>query len=97
MHLRQILMNLLSNAIKFTEQGSVELMVHRFNNAPDERAWICFKVIDTGIGLSEEAQKQIFESFVQADTIGYTQVWRYRSGNNDFQGAGYIDGGPHWP
>ena len=68
LHLRQILMNLLSNAIKFTEQGSVELMVHRFNNAPDERAWICFKVIDTGIGLSEEAQKQIFESFVQADT-----------------------------
>jgi two-component system sensor histidine kinase RpfC len=67
LHLRQILMNLLSNAIKFTEQGSVELMVHRFHNAPDERAWISFKVIDTGIGLSEEAQKRIFESFTQAD------------------------------
>jgi two-component system sensor histidine kinase RpfC len=67
LHLRQILMNLLSNAIKFTEQGGIDVMVHSLENAPDERVWICFKVIDTGIGLSEEAQKQIFESFAQAD------------------------------
>ncbi|MGB5339899.1 MAG: ATP-binding protein, partial [Gammaproteobacteria bacterium] len=68
LHLRQILMNLLSNAIKFTGQGGVDVMVHSLKNAPDERAWICFKVIDTGIGLSEEAQNRIFESFVQADS-----------------------------
>ena len=67
LHLRQILMNLLSNAIKFTEQGAVDLIVHSLKTAPDERAWVCFKVIDTGIGLSKEAQKKIFESFVQAD------------------------------
>jgi len=67
LHLRQILMNLLSNAIKFTGQGSVDLVVHSLKNAPDERVWISFKVIDTGIGLSEEAQKRIFDSFVQAD------------------------------
>ncbi|MGB5339876.1 MAG: ATP-binding protein, partial [Gammaproteobacteria bacterium] len=68
LHLQQILMNLLSNAIKFTGQGGVDVMIHSLKNAPDERAWICFKVIDTGIGLPEEAQEQIFESFVQADT-----------------------------
>jgi len=67
LHLRQILMNLLSNAIKFTGQGGVKVIVHSLENAPDERAWICFKVIDTGIGLSEKARKKIFESFVQAD------------------------------
>ncbi|MGB5472918.1 MAG: ATP-binding protein [Gammaproteobacteria bacterium] len=67
LHLRQILMNLLSNAIKFTGQGGVNIMVHSLEKAPDEREWIRFKVTDTGIGLSEEAQQQIFESFVQAD------------------------------
>ena len=67
LHLRQILMNLLSNAIKFTGQGSVDLMAHSLKNTADERVWICFKVTDTGIGLSAEAQQRIFESFVQAD------------------------------
>jgi two-component system sensor histidine kinase RpfC len=68
LHLRQILMNLLSNAIKFTEQGGVDVIVHCLKDAPDDRVWICFKVIDTGIGISREAQHNIFESFVQADT-----------------------------
>ncbi len=68
LHLRQILMNLLSNAIKFTDRGGVDVIVHQHKkNAPDERVWVCFKVIDTGIGLAEEAKKKIFESFVQAD------------------------------
>lgn len=67
LHVRQILMNLLSNAIKFTEQGGVTVMVQRIEDAPDERTWIRFKVIDTGIGLAKEAREQIFERFVQAD------------------------------
>jgi two-component system sensor histidine kinase RpfC len=68
LHLRQILMNLLSNAIKFTDQGGANIFVRRLENAPDDRVWISFKVIDSGIGLSKEAQKNIFDSFVQADT-----------------------------
>jgi two-component system sensor histidine kinase RpfC len=67
LHLRQILMNLLSNAIKFTEQGGANVFVHQLGNEPDQRVWIRFKVIDTGIGVSKEAQNKIFDSFVQAD------------------------------
>lgn len=68
LHLRQILMNLLSNAIKFTEQGGVDIIVHQLGNPPDEREWISFKVIDTGIGIEMDSRNKIFESFVQADT-----------------------------
>jgi two-component system sensor histidine kinase RpfC len=67
LHVQQILMNLLSNAVKFTEQGSVRVLVHRLENAPDERIWVRFKVIDTGIGLTQADQKKIFGRFVQAD------------------------------
>jgi len=67
LHVRQILMNFLSNALKFTEEGKVELIVEPMSGGSDDHVWIRFRVIDTGIGLSEEAQKGIFESFVQAD------------------------------
>ncbi len=64
--LRQVLLNLLSNAIKFTTEGEVRLVVSfgdvNLNNMP-----VKFQVIDTGIGISEQSQKQIFDSFVQAD------------------------------
>lgn len=67
LHLRQILINLIGNAIKFTAQGGVSVTVDRLDKAPDERVWLCFKVIDTGIGVPAAAQEKIFESFVQAD------------------------------
>jgi signal transduction histidine kinase/CheY-like chemotaxis protein/CHASE3 domain sensor protein len=60
--LEQILRNLLSNAFKFTEQGKVELRVRR---APD--AQIALSVADTGIGISEDKEKVVFEPFRQAD------------------------------
>ncbi len=67
LHVRQILMNFISNALKFTEAGKVELIVEPMEDGMDGHVWIRFRVIDTGIGLSEEAQKRIFRSFVQAD------------------------------
>lgn len=67
LHLRQILMNFLSNAMKFTEKGSIEVIVEPVIDKSEELVWVRFRVIDTGIGLSEEAQKGIFDSFVQAD------------------------------
>ena len=64
--LRQTLVNLLSNAIKFTEKGRVELRVAVETESAHSIA-LRFAVADTGIGISEEAQRRIFESFVQAD------------------------------
>ena len=67
LHLRQILMNLLSNAIKFTDRGSVSVEVKLLEDAPDNRTWVSFRVVDTGIGVAEEARQKIFGQFVQAD------------------------------
>lgn len=64
LRLRQILLNLLGNAVKFTARGSVTLRVEA--EARDEADQLTFSVIDTGIGIPEDAQPHIFESFVQA-------------------------------
>ncbi len=61
---RQILLNLLSNAVKFTPEGSVSI---RCASDPGQE-WISITVADTGIGISEESQKNIFEAFLQADS-----------------------------
>ena len=65
--LRQILLNLLSNAVKFTERGEVALKVTPVSET-DEAIELRFSVHDSGIGISEEAQKRLFQSFIQADT-----------------------------
>lgn len=63
----QILKNLLSNAIKFTEKGNVALQVVKDISDKDGREYILFKVSDTGIGISAENTKLIFDAFQQAD------------------------------
>ncbi len=66
--LRQVLTNLLGNAIKFTHEGGVQLRVHRKAGvAAADRSVLQFFVIDTGIGIAEDAQERIFDSFTQAD------------------------------
>jgi signal transduction histidine kinase/DNA-binding response OmpR family regulator/HAMP domain-containing protein len=59
--LTQVLMNLLGNAVKFTENGFVELHITLENNL------IKFDVADSGIGISKEDQKIIFDEFRQID------------------------------
>ncbi|MBI9021394.1 MAG: response regulator [Verrucomicrobia bacterium] len=67
--LRQILVNLLGNAIKFTEEGEVSIHVNILTrDETNDRCRLEFSVRDTGIGISEEAQKRLFQSFIQADT-----------------------------
>jgi two-component system sensor histidine kinase RpfC len=64
--LRQVLVNLLGNAIKFTNVGEVRLKVSK--QYPGLAAGrIYFEVRDTGIGISEDMQSQVFERFRQAD------------------------------
>jgi signal transduction histidine kinase/CheY-like chemotaxis protein len=60
--IEQILLNLLVNAVKFTELGSIKLII-----SPQNVKDLEFKVIDTGIGISEENKKVIFNEFRQVD------------------------------
>jgi len=64
--LRQVIINLVANAIKFTESGEVVVDVQTKTIENDE-VWLAFAVSDTGIGISGEKQKVIFEAFRQAD------------------------------
>jgi CheY-like chemotaxis protein/anti-sigma regulatory factor (Ser/Thr protein kinase) len=65
--LRQVLANLLSNAVKFTHQGRIDLIVRR-ESQPQGPDQLRFSVRDTGIGIPPNKIKDIFESFVQADS-----------------------------
>ena len=63
---RQVLMNLVGNAIKFTSTGSVTVAVRR---RPADLDHVAFRieVIDTGIGISKDAQKGLFQAFEQGE------------------------------
>jgi two-component system sensor histidine kinase RpfC len=61
-----VLLNLLGNALKFTEKGEVGVRVTLESETP-RQATLRFEVVDTGIGISAEAQRRIFERFTQAD------------------------------
>ena len=64
----QVLGNLITNAIKFTERGSVEISIDRIHKhkSTDE---IRFRISDTGIGIPERFQDEIFDSFSQPKSI----------------------------
>ncbi len=67
LRLKQVMSNFLSNAIKFTpEKGTVIAEIKLFR-VKDDICMINFSVSDTGIGIPERKQKQIFEAFTQAD------------------------------
>lgn len=59
--LKQVLLNLLSNALKFTKEGSVSVKVER------GIGHLTLSVVDTGIGVSPEGQKRLFQKFAQAE------------------------------
>ena len=66
--LKQVLINLLSNAIKFTHEGGKVSLIILSNSIENNKITMTFKVIDNGIGISEENQKRIFNYFEQAET-----------------------------
>jgi PAS domain S-box-containing protein len=64
--IRQVLTNLVGNAVKFTESGSVELEA-RFVARDQAKGTLRIDVRDTGIGIAEDRQADIFESFTQIE------------------------------
>ncbi|MDU9022724.1 hybrid sensor histidine kinase/response regulator [Pseudomonas corrugata] len=67
LRLGQILLNLCGNAIKFTEKGEVELALHSLG-IRDDILHMQISVRDTGIGMSPETQRHLFEKFTQGDS-----------------------------
>ncbi|MGN7611785.1 ATP-binding protein [Magnetococcales bacterium HHB-1] len=67
LRLRQILINLLGNAIKFTQSGHIALKTTLAWREGEENM-LLFTVSDTGIGIPEEKQLNIFQEFTQADS-----------------------------
>ena len=65
--LRQVLMNLVGNALKFTSEGSVTVEVNLAGGS-EQRKWVEFSVIDTGIGMSDSVTDKLFNRFTQADS-----------------------------
>ena len=73
MRLQQILTNLIGNAIKFTRQGNIEIQIQRIKEAAeaeeeDKKITLKIMISDTGIGISEKQQAQLFKAFGQADS-----------------------------
>lgn len=65
--LNQILINYTNNAIKFTEQGEIKIHISTASATPS--GWVIrFEVADSGIGMSEQQQVKLFQSFEQADS-----------------------------
>ena len=66
---KEVIINLMSNAVKFTPiNGHITTEIRRIENAPAGKARILFSVQDSGIGISEDKRKDIFDAFNQADS-----------------------------
>ncbi len=68
MRLQQVLTNLTGNAIKFTEHGNVDVRIEQIGSASGSKVRLNVLIRDTGIGISEEQQRQLFQAFNQADS-----------------------------
>ncbi len=66
LRLGQILVNLVSNAVKFTQQGEIVVAANTLEKT-DRDVLVQFSVRDTGIGMDQEQQNKLFQSFSQAD------------------------------
>ena len=71
--LRQVLLNLASNAVKFTERGEVSLRVTKTGETK-EAIKLRFEIRDTGVGLTDEQIKKLFQPFMQVDSSSARRV-----------------------
>ncbi|MFO2463023.1 transporter substrate-binding domain-containing protein [Pseudomonas sp. 15FMM2] len=66
LRLAQVLRNLISNAIKFTDSGQVAVQLQRLEGRSGDRTHVQIRVIDSGVGLSEQARLSLFRPYAQA-------------------------------
>ena len=71
---QQIIFNLVGNSVKFTEEGTVTILIGILPPKSSRSHFISIKVIDTGMGMSQETQSRLFQPFMQADT-STTRRW----------------------
>jgi PAS domain S-box-containing protein len=64
--LRQVLVNLVGNAVKFTRRGKIFISVS-MEREDEDAVFVRYEVMDTGIGITAEAQSRIFKAFSQED------------------------------
>ena len=89
--LTQVIINLVGNAVKFTESGEIVVSAD-LDLVCDDYATIHFSVSDTGIGISEEFRKKIFESFSQADSSTTRVLRRNRPWSRHLPADCSVDG-----
>lgn len=81
--LRQVLLNLLANSVKFTDRGTIRVAISGQPSPESGHVLLRAEVSDTGIGISEDAQKSLFQSFRQAESpprgVTAAPVWVLRS------------------
>ena len=72
--IREILVNILNNAVKFTKDGgTIRFDASNRPGADAQHILICYRVKDTGVGMSEEFQKKLFDEFAQEENGARTQ------------------------
>ena len=79
-------MNILSNAVKYNkENGYIYISCQEFTSEQEGRVTIEFICRDTGIGMTKDFQKRLFEPFAQEHTGSRTKFFRNRAWNADHE------------
>lgn len=95
LRLGQVLLNLANNAVKFTHSGEIVIRAQQNLEHP-RKTIIQFSIIDTGIGISDDHKKSIFNSFSQADTSTTRQYGGTGLGLTISQSLTELMGGKIW-
>ncbi len=67
--LKQIIINLIGNAIKYTKEGHVKILVNALKNESLDEVTIVVEVTDTGVGISQNDLKNVFNPFFQGGDL----------------------------